>query len=697
MAIDKFTDLPGIISEIQDGGLQIFEENSAPSVLVIGTAEKGATEIPVQVTRAQELENRFGKNGTLMRGMYEALSGGAENLFVMRMGAKSAVLEGVGTDDQQQNPTTIETLIKDKDAADAYLVRYTAPADRGANEVEGHLIVKNALGAVVYDNNPGGQVIDAGEVIVSGEFDAGVSIGSLVDTEDFKTMREIASDFIMEEEVFTAEAVATGTYTLTNIPQTGTVMVKLDDVEIATADFTVSGADVTLVESTDADNKEVKISYEYDADGMHNLKDGSDGTNLSRMEMYEAIENAFIAIENEEFKIINIVDTYLDDKNIEDGNAIILTSDERIPEGRRYPVANTKGDALGKFYKEEFEGEMLYFWDTDNDGAANVWPMAGAASATTKCDGSALEASDFQEVNFAYQLANFCFQSSSNEYNVSGTIGVKMPKSFSAKDLAQWVGKEAVVDFDGKLIANGTGLVGNKFLAGKTNYQAGFWGTEDGFMPGASGSDSGKVITDLGGRPVDIGRYISIFAGIQTFFNNIDETGFGYNANGAGYYAGYYATLPVQSAPTNKIADNTEIPFKLSKTKLNSLAKHSMIAYKEKNGVLRFSDAPTAARKDSDFRRLTTIRVVSEVIDVVRDISEPYIGEPNTQNARASLQTNINVELAKLVDLGVIQRFEALVSSTVKQQIEGDATVELIIVPPFELRKIHVITSLAKQ
>jgi radical SAM superfamily enzyme len=50
-----------------------------------------------------------------------------------------------------------------------------------------------------------------------------------------------------------------------------------------------------------------------------------------------------------------------------------------------------------------------------------------------------------------------------------------------------------------------------------------------------------------------------------------------------------------------------------------------------------------------------------------------------------------------LQELGFVQRFEAKVTATVAQQIQGDATVELVIVPAFELKKITIITSLAKQ
>jgi len=130
---------------------------------------------------------------------------------------------------------------------------------------------------------------------------------------------------------------------------------------------------------------------------------------------------------------------------------------------------------------------------------------------------------------------------------------------------------------------------------------------------------------------------------------------------------------------------------------LNSLAKYKYVAIKQKENTLRISDAPTAARDDSDFQRLTTVRIIADVVDATRAVAEPYIGEPNTASRRVALETGITRELARLQELGFIQRFEARVSATVAQQIQGDATVELLIVPAFELRKITIITSLAAQ
>jgi hypothetical protein len=825
MALDKFEYLPGIIHELQDGGLQISETSAAPKVLVLGTASKGVASLKKQVVRAQESENEFGKEGTLVRGMYEALAGGSSNTFLYRLNAKSATLTGVGTDDQSSSPTFIETLIKDGSAADLYSIYYRTPATLGPNFTEGRLQVENALGVLVYDNNPGGTPIDLGEVIVSGTFDAGVDIGT---ASVFVTLRDVAqeevavtaeatgasygggtaetTDFTVPAgaalsggEYFTFSSPVKDYYMFCTVDGVGTdplvasrtavqvdllgadsatqvatkVAAAFDGIEsgvvfdgssavavvtalnlyngnttdVADGDFGITGITatdgtdngpeanialgndfvneaslkvyiggtevassfITLNSVTNPDQftiaagsiltGAVTVDYTYDADSKHELDDGSDGLNPSRMELYEALEDAYRSLENDEVDIVLPMNVFLDDKNVADGDTLALTASVENPVGRRYPVPGAAGDGLGELYIEEYEGAFYYFWDIDNDGQAEIYPAGvGSASATTGIDGTSLTAADFHEVNFAYQLANFCFSLSVNDNECTGVVGTLGPASYSAKDVSNWIGKEPTFDALGDVSADGSGLLGNKFMAGTLSRDAGFYATDDGFLPTSGDFDSdASILEDRNGHKIDIGKYISVVAMPLTFFNATDDTGFGYQASMASYYGGFYSALPVASAPTNKVVSGARAPFRVSKTKLNSLAKYKYIAIKQKENRLRISDSPTAARDDSDFTRLTTMRIIADAIDSVRAVAEPYIGEGNTALARVSLETGIVRELSQKQELGNIQRFEARVSATSTQQIQGDSTVELTIVPAFELRKITIITSLAKQ
>jgi hypothetical protein len=697
MAIDRYENLPAIISEIQDGAFKIVVTNTDPSILILGTAAKGISGKPVQALKAQEAEARFGLEGTLTRGMYEAGAGGATNIYQMRIGAKSAILYGVGTDDMVANPTSIETLLKDKDASSVYFVRYTNPTTLGPNALVGRVQVKNAVGQIVFDNNPGGQPIDLGEVMVSGNFTEGANIGALGDPTSFVALNAIAQDKLSATDTFAAVSPAPASFTLSHAPNAGSVKVFIDGAEQANDSFLLSNDILILDTPADANNLEVEVTYEFDGNSSINLRDGSDGVSLSNMELFEALDSAFSEIETQEFKQIVPMGALLDAKNTADGDIVVLSSDLAIPAGQRYPVPGSAGDALGKLFKEEFEGETFYFWDIDNDGEAEIFPSIGEASATKKISGEDFVAGDFKEVNFAYQLANACFVSASNEYNVTGVIGTSLPASMATKDVSNWVGKEPIVDTDGAVAANGSGLLGNKHMVGKIGYKPGFFATDSGNLPGPGADSTGGILKDRGGKPIDIGRFISVYYHPQIFLNPVDATGFGYISNGAAYYAGMIASLIPQSAPTNKVAQGADSLVKLAKVKLDSLAKYHYVGLKQKNRVFRISDAPTAARPGSDFVRLSTVRVIDRVIDIVREIGEPYIGEPNNAQARLSLETNIRTRLGLELKNNLISRFEVKVSATPTQRIQGDCDVELVIVPPFEMKKIRVFTSLARE
>jgi len=429
---------------------------------------------------------------------------------------------------------------------------------------------------------------------------------------------------------------------------------------------------------------------------------GTDGTSPSRMKLYEALTKAYRLLENEQFDIMVPMDVYLDDKNVADGDTITL------PGVNTHPVAGSSSDALGEVFVEEYLGSLYFFWDTDGDGDAELWPDGvGSASASSKIDGTSLTAADFHEVNFAYQLANFCFEISENNVEVTGVIGVKPPSSVALEDVSLWVGELPAFTVDtgsgqqsvASASDNGSGLLGNKFMAGRYGYEvAGVAGNAGGgFIRTDSGFVDGIEQLDRGGHFIDIGKHISVVGAWVTMFNPFDSTGFGYTSTMAPTYAGMYSALQSKSAPTNKLVPGIVLPFRINNAKLDDLAGVSFVmgADKAKGNVV--SDAPTAARPDSDYRRLTTVRIVKDAIDAVRQASEPFIGEAGGAAQRAALRTAVDGKLSRLQQGGFIQRYDLNVTATPSQQIQGDATIELNIVPAFELRQIELILSLLPQ
>ena len=627
-----FDYLPGIRKEEQDGVLQIRPINDDPITLVLGTASQGDSEILYNVVRIGDAARVFGKDGTLIRGMYEASIAGAQNIRLFRIGATAASLTGVGAG----TGLTIETVAKDDSAGTDYKLFFDASTER-------LLVYRASDDELVFDNNPSYplQRVDLGEVVVSGS--------------------------------------TTG----------------------STTDIGTSSVPITLA------------AADGEGDGPAVYTAGTDGLNLSRMELYEALYNAFDLLGDQDIDVVMPMNTYLDDKNVMDLTPTQITN-LSLASLSAYPTASADDDVLGKVYVQEYEGINYFWWwfpaDPTNESfsAANIYPSAGSASATTNADGTTLTAADFHEVNFAYQLANFCYVQSRDNNDMTGVVGVLPPNSFGLKDVALWVGKLPTTELDASgntVIAsggNGTGLLGNKFMSGRigvTNqltpftvdgvaglYNGGFIATDTGWLDDTQVKDNNDHL-------IDIGKYISVVATYPILSNSSQTTS--YTATGAPTYGGFYTTLSPVSAPTNKLLRNVRLPFRVSLAKLDLLAGQRYVTFHAKTRGIVVTDAPTAARPDSDYQRLTTVRQVKASVDAVRLAAEPFLGEGMTGALLAALDTAIDGALKSLVKQGLINRYEHQLTSTTQQRILGQATLELKLVPAFELRQITVVVALA--
>ena len=626
--------LPGTFPLFQDGNLQLSAVNNNPVVLVLGTAAQGISETTYSVASVSQAAAAFGKaDGTLVRTLFEVVAGGAQNIRLFRIGATPATLAKIG---DASSTLQIVTGTKDDSAGTDYSLFW--------NQSAGRLMVFRVIdGAIVYDNNPAypSAAVDLQEVSVSGTpGNTGTNVGSL------------------------------------SVP-------------------------LTLKAANGGPTKNV-----YTA--------GLDGITLSRMELFEALYKAYQLLENENVDLVLPANVYLDDLNVQDMtsaevSALNGTSSPWFASSA-YPLAGSIYDALGTVFAQEYQGEWYFWWDMDRDGVAEIYPTVGSATASQDAYGVALSRSDFHEANFGYQLADFCYRKSENDRVVHSVIGMNPPQSWSLKDVSNWIGRSPVTTTaqDGTVTitvsGNGSGLLGNKWKAGRRSTAGGLPGfTIDGieglagggFIGTDSGWPDGLQQKDNNNHRIDIGKYMSV-VGAQAILSNSTSL-FSYAASGSAVYVGFISSLPSNSAPTNKIQPGARLPFRISVGKLDALAGAGYVMFQQKPQGVVVSDAPTAARTDSDYRRLTTFRIVNASVEAVRSASQGFLGEGITGSKLAALESQIGEALHKLQKGGYLQRYDAVVTSTPAQQIQGKATVELVLVPAFELRQITVIVSLSAQ
>ena len=210
----------------------------------------------------------------------------------------------------------------------------------------------------------------------------------------------------------------------------------------------------------------------------------------------------------------------------------------------------------------------------------------------------------------------------------------------------------------------------------------------------------GNEIVDTEGNKMDIGWYTSIVVGPEPVMVS-DTLGTWYGSPAIAY-AALNASLKPESAPTNKALPGVKgMKYKFSNKQMNELVGNRMVVFKLKGeGTTTASSIPyvvdgcTAGNANCDYRRIATVKVVTDVVDQIREVSDPFLGEPNTIEQRNALSALISKRLTYLLNQGEIQYYAFEINATVQQVLLGECTISLTLVVPQELRKITTVVAL---
>lgn len=216
------------------------------------------------------------------------------------------------------------------------------------------------------------------------------------------------------------------------------------------------------------------------------------------------------------------------------------------------------------------------------------------------------------------------------------------------------------------------------------------------YMMDAEGND----IIDAEGNKMDIGWYTSLVVGPEPVM--ISDTLGTYYGSPALAYAALCGSLKPESAPTNKALPGVKgMKYKFSNKQMNELVGNKMVIFKIKNeGQATASSVPyvvdgcTSGAPNSDYGRIATVKVVTDVIDQIREVSDPFLGEPNTVEQRNALSALISKRLSYLLQQGEILYYEFEINATIQQVILGECSISLTLSVPQELRKITTVVAL---
>lgn len=264
-------------------------------------------------------------------------------------------------------------------------------------------------------------------------------------------------------------------------------------------------------------------------------------------------------------------------------------------------------------------------------------------------------------LNFAEQLANFCAVVSMANSETIGVIGVKPLPDTSPETVKQKVDA---------LCAPGA----NEYYLKDEN---------------------GAFIYDDEGNKVDIGRFIVVVAGPEVVFQN-EQLG-AYAASPAAAFAGVASMLPPHQGVVGQLVSGAlGLRYSFSHSQLNRLlgARYVTLHVRPRLAGVFVTDGLTAAAPGSDYRRLTTMRIVAAAAQLIRYACEPFYGLPNTPENRGAMATAIESVLKNMKEAQAITDYKFQIFASLVDQVLGRALIDLTLVPAFEIVQIKTTVTL---
>lgn len=371
-------------------------------------------------------------------------------------------------------------------------------------------------------------------------------------------------------------------------------------------------------------------------------------------------------------------------------------------------------------------------------------------------EGRSVNHASYSGLNFAKQLADFCYQSSKGEYTAHGVIGMQPPLLWAARTrvIAAPSGVNGntgtLFSYTGSLTGNdwrydtpplatieawvsflntttnqvymtgegpnsgaysGVSYVNSKLLSylKGSELSAGSIDTVDGtYLADWQAKDSeGENAFDAQGNPVDAGGYISVVAAPLRTFLSQSRALAGYygksiagnyiNTDGAAAYAGFVTTLKPHHATTNKPIKSIDPSRLLGRTQVDKLIGRRFVTFMARNRFVVAKDV-TGARNAgryarSDYVLLTTVRVLHAIADMVREVCFKYIGAPSNGPLRNAMNRDIQSGLDRFKEEGAIREATFQITATPEQQVLGELDVNMTVVPAIELTKVNLTIS----
>ena len=716
--------LPGVIVNTVDGGLAAARAPQAHSTIVIGTSGQGPANQPYQVTDRAKAATLFGLQGNLIRGQ-EELASNSDNIILFRYGTAPQVLSGVGanTTDNPVNAgfslrfgqvtTTVATdytiwygqtglslvaitpVVVAAQVAAASTATYTVA--HSTNFVQGTISFKmGASGTLVTAVIPQNSTLAAAAglitVAISAASVSGVTASYTGTTVVITGSVDVNNSLVVSGTLYdVTTGVALVVYYLGS-PVFSSDPEALVDTGDITVTGTIAGTDGLVLGTgvTPSATNAITILAAAALAGSSvtptpTLTAAVTGLGMSGQQAFIAFKQALNLLQGFQVEQIVVPDASLDAPNV----AYYLSGDSTTAINN--PTANS--DALD-WLKTTYDayGDPTFQWasKTVNSAGDTVSAFVGTTKAARLTAG-------FYEVNWGWEIANFCLGVSTLNNTCIGFIGTSTPTNYSLTNVRKWVGFLPIYDANDNIVTAGYGLLGIPYLVGtddaKLNsmtydYSKGY--RTAGFFQTENNTYEGTVVLDANKNPVDIGSYLHVVAD-QAILSNGYQTK--YLSNLAIYVAGLTSMLDQKVALTNQSVSITQLPgLVYTPAQLDALtqAKINVLRYKGLNNKPALLHDYTTATNASDYATLLRVRIKGLVISSVLDAADPFIGGASLDGLHlTALVTALNAKLSNLNKRGYISNPQVSVNTTTAEALIGHGYIYVTFHPADELIQLN--------
>lgn len=722
----KYDNLASINLELLDGNLAASPAITGPVALVIATALSGKSNTPFIIDDFNKAAALFGASSPLIKTANELKLGGAQNVAVYRIGGVSASITGLFG--ALSEITTVEESV----GLGAKYSVYIGPQTN--NAADACLIIFEGA-KIVYSTVPGSEV-DLGKFVVVG-FDEAFT--SRIGTPTAPVALELALAGLKNDT--TSSFAGDGTAVAFDLPGATTVGTLITSVKVGTVlqtagvdyNFNVGTDEVVFVTApANLATIEVVFSRPTTVAGA-TYRAGADNVNCSYKKLYELVDAAFLDLETTSATHIVVPEALNDTPNIADGSVasnrleyvhsteasgeLVWTwstvKNVYVPETQTVTftdVGATVGgltlalpgipDVNATVLTVTKNGNPLtvttdYTFSATTDLVTLVAATLAADDivitftkpsiadyATLDDNGQPIIATRYNETNFTHRLGMFLDDLATNDKFVFGAIGTSQPIASTTAAVNAWLGTSPAVDITGAITSAGTGLLGNRFMAGTPTQVPGFYRTDTGYPDGA-------VQYDTGGAPIDLGKFLSVVSAVVSTPRSPILGLTARSVNAAAIYLGVLTNVKPGDSTTNRTIAGVQLPFLLKKTKVNEIAGKGYVTFLDKGTavVCASGELPTGPLSDYDY--ISTSITIADVTNRIRARLDPFLGKGLGPVQLAAMQTIVDAEFLVSVTAGAILKYSAQVILQSVVNGKGRVRIPYVVVPAFELREVN--------